>query len=69
LSARVPFRHIPKTGFGLKIPPRVLKAIKERAHAEERSYTLVVTEALCRHVGLDPTEFGIEPATAEPSAV
>jgi hypothetical protein len=64
LKPRVAFRRLAKRPLFIEVPPEVLDALKGRADEEGRSYALVATEAFCRHLDLDPREFGIEAAFA-----
>ncbi len=64
MKHRTSFREIDKKGWYLRLPPEVADAVRSRADAEGRSQALVATEAICRHLDLDPRRFGIEPIAA-----
>lgn len=56
------FRDVVKTKIGLRLPTEVVEAIAVASVRRKMSKETVVTEAVCRHLGLDPAAFGIKAA-------
>ncbi len=55
------WRSMKKEGLEFQVPPKLADLVREQTRGR-RSLSLVGTELLARGLGVDPVEFGIEPA-------
>ncbi len=54
------FREHRKEPFQIMVPIELVTKVRERAGRERASLSRFGSEALARHLGIDPAEFGIE---------
>jgi hypothetical protein len=54
------FHKIEKAKIG-RVPVPIADAIRMRAFRERRSIESVLTEILCRGMGINPSRFGLDP--------
>lgn len=57
------FREVPKETLSVQVPTEISERVRLLAGpAVRRSISQVATELICVGLGIDPREFGIEPA-------
>ncbi len=54
------FREIEKEPFQIMVPIDLVTKVRERAGRERASLSRFGSEALSKHLGIDPAEYGIE---------
>ena len=61
----VKFRHLKKERIPGEAPVEVIDRLRLRAASERRSLSWVMTEVVCRGLGLDPSKYGIDAPAAK----
>jgi len=63
LARKPTFRSLEKEGIEFQLPVQLARLLRRRANGY-RSISVVGTEVIARGLGLDPGDFGVEPAAA-----
>ena len=61
----VKFRELQKERIPGEAPVEVIDRLRLRAASERRSLSWVMTEVVCRGLGLDPSKYGIDATAAK----
>ncbi len=58
------FRDLKKEALQIQAPPEIATVVREKAARERKSISATATELICLGLGIDPTDFGIEPGVS-----
>ena len=61
----VKFRELQKERVPGEAPVEVIDRLRLKAASERRSLSWVMTEVVCRGLGLDPSKYGIDASAAK----